>query len=433
MCYRVIVCNIEHTSQFTDIQSMKIRLLAVLLGVFTLCQTLFGAEITVPHLDLVSRGYKKSGEDFTIASSLEAEIAISGGYKYGFSLGLGAEIPNLGKALSYGRAEFQDLTLYPDQHEALNDRFNNQATISIRSIEATVREVFNMPLEISFFIGHNDKLGSGDEFQEYFGSEPIGTALRGFFYYPDGFNGDPFFRFNGAIHSIFGTGLAVKGLFGKLIPALYIYHDISYPGNNPGGSYAPGHFSADVKLLANGENAKFEVFLGGTYATSDDFLLRGGALAWFGSGAISFLMQAGVTQYEIGSGMKIDNWYFLMEPRLRFDNFGLYLTFFYHPVYYLNRIIYADDTNTDTAKGNADINLRAFFGNMEKSAFEAGLEALVMLKMEKGEKAELRISPFISTITTGLRWDFALRINPLYFRDNKKGLMEGFIGIRTSY
>ena len=424
-----MVCNIEHTIQITDILSMKIRLFTAFLGFFALSQTLFGAEITVPHLDLVSQGKMENG-DFTIASSLEAEIAISGGYKYGFSLGLGAEISDLGKALSYGRFNF--IAGYDETD--LNDRFNNMAVISIRSIEATVREVFNLPLEISFFIGHNDKLGSGDEFQEYFGSEPIGTAVRGFFYYPDGLNEDPFFRFNGAMHSIMGTGLAVKGIFGNLIPALYIYHDLSFQEDplNPGGSYAPGHYSADIKLLVNGENAKFEVFFGGTYATSDDFIFRGGALAWFGSGAISFLMQAGITSYEFGSSMKIDNCYFLMEPRLRFDKFGVNLTFFYHPVYFMNKVIF-NDAGTDTAKGNADINLRVFYGNINKSAFEAGLETLINLEMEKSENAKLRISPFISTVTTGLRWDFALRFNPLFFQEDEKSLLEGFIGIRTSY
>lgn len=380
--------------------------------------------------------------DFSIRSSVEAEIAISGGYKYGFSLGLGAEIPNLGKSLSYGRLDLPYAagdpptgTEYNEMIDEINDRLNNQAIISVRSLNATIREVFDKPLEITFFIGHFDKLGSGDEFQEYFGTENIGTGLKGFFYYADGLNNDPFFRFNGAIHSVMGTGLALKGVFGNIIPALYIYHDLSFPmyQENQGGSYQPGRYSADFKLLANGENAKFELFMGFTYANHGNNVLRGGALAWFGTGPLSFLMQAGISGYETGTTMDIDNCYFLMEPRLRFDKFGANLTFFYHPVYYMNRVIWDDDNPAEKARGRADINLRVFYGDINKSAFETGLEVLVNLKVQNGEEARLWISPFISTVTTGLQWDLALRFNPRYFRDKEGDPMEGFIGIKTSY
>ncbi|MCL1928331.1 MAG: hypothetical protein FWG07_06025 [Treponema sp.] len=419
---------------------MKKCLIAACLSLFAFSQILSGAEITVPNLDLVSRGKMEDG-DFGIRSSIEAEIAISGGYKYGFSLGLGVEIPDLGKSLSYGRL---DLPYAAGGHpsdaeynimiDEINDRLNNQATLSIRSLNATIREVFDKALEISFFIGHFDKLGSGDEFQEYFGTEPIGTSLRGFFYYTDGLNNDPFFRFNGSIHSVMGTGVGIKGIFGNIIPAFYIYHDLSFPKhqNNQGGSYQPGRYSTDAKVLINGENAKFELIMGYTHANHDNNVLRGGALAWFGTGPLSFLMQTGISYYEIGTTMDIDNCYFLMEPRLRFDKFGANLTFFYHPVYYMNRVIWDDVNTAEKARGRADINLRVFYGGIQKSAFETGLEVLVNLKVQNGEEVKLWLSPFISTVTTGLQWDFALRFNPRFFWD-KKDLMEGFIGIRTSY
>jgi len=417
---------------------MKKHFFIVFWSFFAFCPRLFGADITVPNLELASRGAVEDG-NFGIKSSLKADISITGGYKYGFSIGLGAEIPNLEKALSYGRLDLPTASSDPlpgsdhdEMVKELNDRYNNQAVLSIRSVKATVREVFDTPLEISFFIGYHDSLGSGDEFQEYYGTDPIGTGFRGFFYYPDGLNHDPFFRFNGAIHSIKGTGLAFKAVLGNFIPALYIYHDLSFPENqlSQNGSYEPGRYSADLKLLANGENAKFEVFFGGTYANHDKTVLRGGALAWFGSGPLSLLMQAGVSYYEVESSMEIDNCYFLMEPRLRFDKIGANLTFFYHPVYYMNRII-QDDANKPV-RGSADINLRIFFGNIQKSAFEAGLETTANLKIEDKKKVGLWVSPFISVVTSGLRWDIALRFNPKYKWEGENP-MEGFIGIRTSY
>ena len=421
---------------------MKKCLITGFLGIFILFGGLFGAEITVSNLELATRGKMDDG-DFTVQSSLGAEISVSGGYKYGFALGLGAEIINLQKALSYGRLDLLPLTggtgptdtEYNDLLTELNDRHNNQAYISIRSLKATAREVFDKPLELSFFIGYHDKLASGDDFPVYFGTPEIGTSLKGFFYYPEGFNNEPFLRFNGAIHTIKGTGLSVKALLGSFIPVLYIYHDLSFPKDqslrNQGSSYDPDRYSTDLKLIFNKENVKMEIFTGGTFSSSDKAVLRGGILAWFGSGPFAFLLQAGIPHWEAGSSLDIDNYYFLMEPRFRLEKFGACLTFFYHPVFYNNKVIY-DSGGMDERRGRADINLRAFFGDVKKSAFEAGAEALINLKIPEREEFGLWISPYISTVTTGLRWDFALRINPRYFRD-KGELMEGFIGIRTSY
>ena len=435
------ISNIDHTKQNTDILSMKNRLLPAFLGLFMLSTGAFGAEITIPNLELVTQGAMEDG-DFELRSSMEAEIAISGGYKYGFSLGLGAEITNLEKAISYGRLELVPVTglnptdvEYNEMIAELNDRYNNTAVIGIRSIKATIRELFNLPLDLSFFVGHNDKLGSGEDFPEYFGTPEIGTSLKGFFYYPEGFNGDPFLRFNGAIHTIMGTGLALKANFGNMIPSLYIYHDLSFPKNQSllgqAGSFDSGRYSVDAQFLFNGENIKFEVFFGNTYSTDSTVVLRGGIMAFFSSEPFSFLMQAGIPHWEVKSAFDIDSWYFLMEPRLRFEKIGVYLTFFYHPVYYRNRVLY-DDNGIDQARGRADINLRVFYGDINKFPFETGLETLINLKIQNGEDASLWISPFITMVTSGLRWDLVLRFNPRYFSD-KGDLMEGFIGIRTSY
>ena len=413
---------------------MKKCLLTAFFTLFCLYRGFFGAEITVPELELVTRGAMEDG-NFTLSSSLGAEISISGGYKYGFSIGLGAEITNLQKALSYSRFDVGGYMLAGPDYEEFSEHLNSQAFFSIRSLKATVRELFDKPLELSFFIGQHDKLGSGDDFPEYFGTPVIGSALRGFFYYPEGLNDDPSLRFNGGIHTIMGTGLSLKAILGNIIPVFYLYQDLSFPKDQSflgqAGSYDPGRYSADFRLLANGENAKFEVFFGSTYSHPNNMVLRGGAMAYFSSGPFAFMMQAGIPYWETTSAIDIDNCYFLMEPRFRFEKIGANLTFFYHPVFFRNKIIY-DSNRTDKARGRADINLRVFYGDLTKSAFEAGLETMVNLKIQDGEDFDLWVSPFLSTVTTGLRWDFALRINPRFFWD-KGDLMEGFIGIRTAY
>jgi hypothetical protein len=398
--------------------------------------SLFAAEITVPHLELSSRGAVEDG-DFGISTSAEADIALNGGYKYGITLGLGAEIPNLEKALSYGRLDLPYAsagspsdTEYNAMTDEVNDRFNNQATLSIRYLEAAVRDLFGKPLELAFFIGHYNKLASGDDFQERFGTVQVGTDMKGFFYYPEGLGGDSAFRFNGAIHRILGTGLALKGVFlDKIIPSLYLYQDLSFK-DEVTGSFLPGHYSGDFKILINGEIFKFEGFTGLTYVNNDNPVLRGGLLAYASKGPMGLLMQAGLPHWEAEKTITIDNFYFLMEPRLRFEKIGMNLTFFYHPVYYMNREIL--DENHEPDNGKADINLKVFYGDINHSAFEGGLETTLVMTIHNGEDMSLWISPFVRAVTSGLLWDFKVRVNVLYFNEGGD-LMEGFIGIRTAY
>ncbi|MDR1308047.1 MAG: hypothetical protein LBK74_10805 [Treponema sp.] len=414
---------------------MKKALVMVLIVLFIPPGGLFTAEITVPHLELASRGTVEDG-DFGISTSAEADIALNGGYKYGITLGLGAEIPNLEKALSYGRLDMPYLNSSPtgDDYNELShmveDRFNNQATLSIRYLEAVVRDLFDKPLELAFFIGRYNKLGSGDGFQERFGTVQVGTDMRGFLYYPEGLGGDPSLRFNGAIHGILGTGLALKGLFfDKVVPSVYLYQDLSFQ-DPVTGTYLPGHYSGDFSLMVNGEIVKFEGFTGITYINQDNPVLRGGLLAYVGSGPMGLLMQAGLPYWEAGKSITIDNFYFLLEPRLRFEKLGMGLTFFYHPVYYMNREIL--DENNDQDSGKADINLKVFYGDISRSPFEGGVETTLGMRIHNGEDMTLWVSPFVRTVTSGLLWDFKVRVNVLYF--SKGGdLMEGFIGIRTAY
>ncbi|MDR1143275.1 MAG: hypothetical protein LBK77_03525 [Spirochaetaceae bacterium] len=415
---------------------MKKAFVMVLVILFIPLGGLFTAEITVPHLELASRGTVEDG-DFGISTSAEADIALNGGYKYGITLGLGAEIPNLEKALSYGRLDMPYLNStsptgddYNELARTVEDRFNNQATLSIRYLEAVVRDLFDKPLELAFFIGRYNKLGSGDDFQERFGTVQVGTGMRGFLYYPEGLGGDPSLRFNGAIHGILGTGLALKGLFlDKVVPSVYLYQDLSFK-DPVTGTYLPGHYSGDFSLMVNGEIVKFEGFTGVTYINQGNPVLRGGLLAYVSSGSMGLLMQAGLPYWEAGKSITIDNFYFLLEPRLRFEKLGMGFTFFYHPVYYMNREIL--DENNDPDSGKADINLKVFYGDISRSTFEGGLETTLGMRMHNGEDMTLWISPFVRTVTSGLLWDFKVRVNVLYFTEGGD-LMEGFIGIRTAY
>jgi hypothetical protein len=94
--------------------------------------------------------------------------------------------------------------------------------------------------------------------------------------------------------------------------------------------------------------------------------------------------------------------------------------------------MYYQNVYTDDEQGRADINLKLFFGRMELSSFEAGLEGTISFQNGGSDDFKAWVSPFLSVLTSGLRWDLKIRFNPAYGNDGGS-LAEGFIGIRTVY
>jgi hypothetical protein len=94
--------------------------------------------------------------------------------------------------------------------------------------------------------------------------------------------------------------------------------------------------------------------------------------------------------------------------------------------------VYYQNIETPDEKGKADINLKFFFGDINENAFEWGLESTMQFNIKNGEDLNMWVSPFVSVVTSGLRWDFKVRVNPLYFAGGGN-IAEAFIGIRTAY
>ncbi|MDR0390233.1 MAG: hypothetical protein LBH73_09185, partial [Spirochaetaceae bacterium] len=151
-----------------------------------------------------------------------------------------------------------------------------------------------------------------------------------------------------------------------------------------------------------------------------------GLLAHLGSGnGAELLLQAGVPGWQQNDDFDVDNIFFLLEPRMRFGFFAFQTTFFYHPLWYLQR-------ENKNERGKADINIKLIFGNLSESQFEFGLEGTGGLQTADMDDRYLYISPFLSIVTSGLRWDTKLRIDPFEY-DNKGEMFELFMGIRTAY
>ncbi|MDR1099046.1 MAG: hypothetical protein LBL28_01050 [Treponema sp.] len=403
------------------------RVLGILL-LFLPVFTLRGAEITVPRLELATRAAAEKG-DLVISSNAAVDIALNGGYKYGILLGLSFESANLGKAFAY--RNFQTGLLAPAasvtgaEYNELAESFNNQAVLSFRVATATARNLFGLPLELSYFVGLGDPFCSGEEFSARYGVPDMGTNFTGFFYFPEGIGGNPYRRYNG-IHEVQGTGFSFAlTRWENFIPLLYLYQNI--PSISTAGVVAAKSFySGDLRGLFNGEKIKIEAFMGMTGGRNEAINLRGGLLAFFTSGTgMDFLLQSGIPGWFVDEEFSIDNWYFLIEPRLDFGLVAFHISFFYHPLEYLH-------IRTPEERGKADINIKLFVGDLGESRFQGGLETTMGVKADKPEEFSLKISPFASLASDGLRWDLKFRINPLA-ADHPEEILEVFVGIRTAY
>ena len=354
------------------------------------------AEFTIPRFEMATLG-RPASDDFSLTSVISADFSVSGGYKYG---------------LSFGFSFNHDTVSAPP----------DQTTLNFRMVRATIRDLFNSPLELTYFMGEGDVFCSGDEFTTRFGYAPMGSDYKGLFYFPEGIGGDLGRTYNG-IYGVNGTGISLAFTRGNIfVPMIYLYQSTS-PIRSLDGSIGGIPYSGDLRFLVNQEKYHIEAFAGASY--KDVLMLRGGVLAHFYSGEnIDFLIQGGMSGWNMNDDLTIDAFYFLMEPRLRFGNFRIFTTLFIHPVVY-NSIVTAEE------QGKIDINLK-LFGQLQDTDVSAGVETTVELKMDKMEDLIIKVSPFISLLGGGLQWDAKLRINVLGF-DKPDEMFELFIGVSSSF
>lgn len=385
---------------------------------------LSAAEISVPSLELATTGSVEDGA-FVLATRASAELSVDGGYKFGGTLRFAFSANDLEKALSYLTTPLTTISAAPDadDYNALVDRINNSASLSFKLAKVMVRQPFGAPIDFGFFVGQADTFCSGDDFPTRFGSAPIGTAFRGYAYFPDGIGGDPNFQYNG-IHGATGTGISLSWTaWDRIVPILYAYQDSAIESGTSSGKY-----SADLRLLANGDNVKIELFAGLTQPSGSLGLYRAGALAYFSTGVgADFLAQVGIPRWNPDEGFGIDNLFFLFEPRVDFGFSSIIMTLFYHPAWYFQR-------ETDE-RGVSDVNLKFLIGDLRKTSIEGGFETTIGIRGEAQASEQpfrLSLGPFFAMVTEGVRWDVKLKVNPIAATVPLE-MFEMFLGVRTGF
>ena len=356
------------------------------------------AEFSLSRLEMASRSWVDDG-NFTLSSVVSADLSLSGGYKYTFLLGFsldGVEI----------------------------NRVDSQGYLSFRIAQATIRETFGLPLDLSYFIGQGDNFATGDEFSTRYGVSPIGTNYRGFFYFPDGIGGDINRRYNG-IHRAQGTGLSLSLThWENLVPMVYLYHDFLHPPGAIINEEGENLYSGDLRVLLNQNWLKIEFFGGSSWKSDGAIKFRGGLMAHIGAGdGAEFFAQVGVPGWSEGDPV-IDHLFLLLEPRLRLDRFAMFLTFFYRPIEYHN-IVTLDE------KGRADLNITFQYGDFD-GGMAGGIELGGRLKVDGSEDVGFRLAPFGTLLTGGLRWDAKVLFKFLG-TESSQGMMELFLGVRTAF
>lgn len=389
---------------------------------------LWGAEITVPKLELTTRGAEVEGS-FSLSANAAVDIALNGGYKYGFLLGFSFDSPDLGKALAYRNFAVVPVAagslISAEPFNALVDRYNNQATLSFRIAKASARELFGLPLEFSLFTGIGDPFCSGEEFAQRYGLFDVKTDFTGFFYFPEGIGGNPRRRYDG-LYAVQGTGFSFAFTkWENFVPMLYAYQDFPVFGETEMVPEKP-QFSGDVRFLFNHKKFQAEAYFGISGAKDEENEIRGGLLAFFRSGKrTEFLLQCGIPGWKTNEEFSIDHLFLLFEPRLTFGKTALHATFFYHPLEYLH-------INEEKERGKADINIKFLAGNLTQSGVQGGFETTIGIKVYEMADYSIWMSPFISFLSSGLQWDLKLRFNPLVLETPGK-LFELFAGVKTAF
>lgn len=391
------------------------------------------AEFTIPRLEMDTRSRMNDGE-MVVSSLMSADFALTGGYKYSFLLGFTLEAADLAKAFT--NRNFAVAPPLPagsgvsaPDYNALADRLNNQANLAFRIGKATARDIFGLPLNLSYFLGQDDDFCTGDEFADLFGSSPFGTDFRGFMYFPDGIGGVPRRQYNG-IYGVRGTGFSLSlTKWANFVPILYLYQDFaSTPYYLPPNTAVFGGgnlYSGDLRMLFNHNALGMEAFGGVSVSSTLDTSVRGGLMFHLSAGnGAEFFAQAGVPGWTVGQDFGIDNLFFLIEPRLHFNRLGVFLTFFYHPVEYIH-------ISTWDERGRADINVKFQYGKAT-SGLTGGFEVGGNAKLAGMEDFVFNISPFVSYISGGLQWDAKIKIIPTNYEVPQE-IIELFIGVRTAF
>lgn len=366
----------------------------------------FPANISVPTFQLITHASPYNGV-FALQTYGNIVIQVDGGYKFGAQV---------------------DLNFISSMNPSLSLEQSWPSPLGFYGASVIMRDVFGIPIDISYFVGQNDYFCTGEGFS-FFGATTFATGYSGFMYFPSG----PLYQ---GIYQADGTGVRVDftPIKETLRLSAYAYEDTHFNDqlSMPFGAVFTlpqplGSYSFDLRALLNLDVVKLEGFMGGTYSPSSTYgLYRGGFMLYATNKDVEFFAQVGIPEWDPSSSFTINLFYLLFEPRLHLGQFSISPTFFWHPAYY-------QQFYNPAEVGNFDVNVNAYFGDLVKTSIRAGIEG--NFKFQSSSTTTPGIlqtvtSPYVSFATPGVVWTIKtnFKLFPLAFST----LFDAFLGIQAT-
>ena len=380
------------------------RILAVLI-VLLVASPLFSANITVPSLEIYTWG-RAQGSGLELDSYGSMELQLDGGYKFG------------------GAMKF-DFTSSSLETAAFND------TLAFKSASVTLRDLFDIPLDFTYFIGQGDTFGTGELFTTYFGTPLLGSRYTSFMHFPT----TTVANFYKGIHTIYGTGgkFELAPLEKNWLLAVYVYQD-SAPDVFTSATATPpvtldfGHASLDVRTAFNFEKVRLEAFLGATFPTSDSAIgyYRSGLFLHAGTEKVEFMAGLGMPRWRpLDDDFGLDLFYLLVEQRVHLGPISVVPTFFWRPGYY---------QQAPTGEEALDINVDLQFHGKEESLISGGIEGNFVYQTTPTSQTIAKAIPYVQLSTPGVVYKAQVnaKVWPFDMSDMAR-MFEAFLSIEAAF
>jgi hypothetical protein len=348
----------------------------LVLAALLIASPLFSANITVPSLEIYSWA-RNGGSGFALDSYGDMEVQLDGGYKFGGAMKFGFSSSSLETA-------------------AYND------ALTFKSVSVTLRELFSIPLNFTYFIGEGDTFGTGAIFTPYFGTPLLGSNYTSFLHFPS--TEEQQYNFYEGIHTVYGTGgkFEYAPLDKNWLVSLYIYQDAS-PAFLTDPAFPPVDFtsrqgSLDVRTAINLQNVQVEAFVGATLPSPDSAIgyIRNGLFVHAGSEKFEFMAEIGMPRWRpLDDSFGLDLFYLLVEPRVHLGAISIVPTFFWRPGYYQQE---ANQTNIEAM----DINLDLQFHGKEESLISGGIEGNFVYQTAPSSETIGKAMPYVQLSTPGV-------------------------------
>jgi hypothetical protein len=304
------------------------------------------------------------------------ELQLDGGYKFGGAM----------------KFEFSSSSL---ETASFND------FLSFKSVSVTLRELFGIPLDFTYFIGEGDTFATGEIFTPYFGTPVLSSRYTSFVHFQDPI--EQGYDFYQGIHTIFGTGgkFEFAPIDKNWLLSLYLYQDASEVFLNT--AVTPVVFSSrqgalDVRTVFNFQGLRLEAFIGATIPTSDSDIgyIRNGVFLHGGTEKMEFLAAVGMPRWRpLDDAFDLDLFYLLVEQRLHLGNLSIVPTFFWRPGYYRQE---ANATGIEAM----DVNLDVQFHGKEDSLISGGVEGNFVYQTAPTSSTTAKAIPYIELSTPGV-------------------------------